>query len=71
MEKLVTIDDRLIADALHMSGLIREEDVIQLSLKMFTKIRLKKQEIVKRYMGTMEWSADQWGDGREDIRAII
>lgn len=75
MEKLVNIDETLVSDALDLSGLSNQDDVINLSLRMFLKIRLKKQEIIKRYKGTLKWQAvvsskDSSIARREEIRAV-
>ncbi len=72
MEKLYTIDQGLLADALALSNLADESDVIKLSLAFFVSIKLKKQQVIRSYFGELQWSSENGGSGthREDIRAV-
>ena len=70
METLVTINDKLMTDALGITGLSNDNEVIELSLKMMIKLRLKKQEVIKNYKGQLSWETGTWDKGRDDIRVV-
>ena len=70
METLVTINDKLMTDALGITGLSNDNEVIELSLKMMIKLRLKKQEVIKNYKGQLNWETGSWDKGRDDIRVV-
>lgn len=56
MNNDVVIDERLIADALLVTGLENQQEVIELGLKML--INLKKQEKIKEFKGRLKWEGD-------------
>jgi Arc/MetJ family transcription regulator len=56
MNTNITIDDRLIAEALAATGLQTREEVIELGLK--TLIRLEKQKKIKEFKGKLPWQGD-------------
>ncbi len=70
METLVTINDKLMNDALTLSGLSNDNEVIEMSLKLMIKLRLKKQEVIKKYRGELRWDAGSWEQNRDDIRVV-
>jgi Arc/MetJ family transcription regulator len=56
MNTEITIDDRLIAEALAATGLQTREGVIELGLK--TLIQLEKQKKIKEFKGQLPWQGD-------------
>jgi len=50
------IDNQLISEALEVTGLKTEQDVIELGLK--TLISLKKQEQIKQFKGKLRWEGN-------------
>ena len=72
MDKLVSIDGRLLDDALLMSGLENVDEVVQLSLTMFINVRLHKQELIRKYRGALKWDADAVPESEltEEIRVV-
>lgn len=52
----IVIDDRLMADALKATGLTTKKEVVELGLK--TLIKLKQQEKIKAFKGSLSWSED-------------
>ncbi|MDJ0579115.1 type II toxin-antitoxin system VapB family antitoxin [Crocosphaera sp.] len=52
----ISIDEQLIADALKVTGLKTEREVLEMGLK--TLIQLKKQEQIKRFKGKLKWEGD-------------
>ncbi|MEX1033239.1 MAG: type II toxin-antitoxin system VapB family antitoxin [Cellvibrionaceae bacterium] len=52
----IEIDDRLVAETLKATGLKTKKEAVELGLKIL--IRLKKQERIKRYRGSLEWFGD-------------
>ena len=72
MEKLVSIDVRMLGDATHLSGLESVDDVIQQSLNMLVDMRLAKQGLIRKYKGTLKWDTETVPikTARERIRAV-
>lgn len=56
MRTNIVIDDRLMEDALKLTGLKTKREAVELGLK--TLIRLKKQEGIRRYRGKLRWEGD-------------
>ncbi len=56
MKTNIIIDDQLIADALKVTGLKTEKEVIEMGLKKL--IDLKKQEQIKQFKGKLKWEGD-------------
>lgn len=56
MRTNIVIDDRLMADALKATGLTTKKEVVELGLK--TLIKLKQQEKIKAFKGSLSWSED-------------
>jgi hypothetical protein len=70
VERVINLDNRLIADAMSLSGLQNIEGVVGLSLAMFVKTRLKKQEFIRRYKGKLIASSEEVHLRRAEIRAV-
>ena len=56
MRTNVVIDDRLMEQALKLSGLRTKKDAIEAGLKLL--VRLSTQERVKKYRGRLLWAGD-------------
>ena len=56
MRTNIVIDDKLLEDALKLTGLKTKREVVEASLK--TLIALKKQEKIKKYRGKLKWEGD-------------
>jgi Arc/MetJ family transcription regulator len=56
MRTNIVIDDKLMEDALKVTGLHTKRDAVELGLK--TLIRLKKQEGIKKLRGRLKWEGD-------------
>jgi Arc/MetJ family transcription regulator len=63
MRTNVVIDDRLMEQALQLSGLHTKKDVIEAGLKLL--VRLSAQERVKKYRGRLLWEGDLDASRRE------
>lgn len=56
MRTNIVIDDKLMEDALKVTGLKTKREAVELALK--TLIKLKKQENIKTYRGKLKWEGD-------------
>jgi Arc/MetJ family transcription regulator len=56
MNTNIVIDSRLVTEALQVTGLKTQEEVIELGLK--TLISLKKQEKIKQFKGKLRWEGN-------------
>lgn len=56
MRTNIIIDDQLMADALKATGLNTKKEAVELGLK--TLVRLKNQERIRKYRGTLSWEGD-------------
>lgn len=56
MRTNIVIDDKLMAEAIKVSGAKTKREVVELGLKHL--IRLKKQEGIKSYRGKLPWDDD-------------
>ena len=56
MRTNIEIDDKLMNEAIKVSGLKTKKETVELGLK--TLIRLKKQENIKRFRGQLEWTGN-------------
>lgn len=56
MRTNIVIDDKLMADALKLTGLKTKREAVELGLK--TLIKLIKQENIKRFRGKLRWDGD-------------
>ena len=72
VDKRVSIDERVLDDAMHLSGLESVDDVIQQGLNMLVNIRLGKQRLIRKYKGKLKWDTEviQTKTARERIRAV-
>ncbi|HEY9802255.1 MAG TPA: type II toxin-antitoxin system VapB family antitoxin [Leptolyngbyaceae cyanobacterium] len=61
MEDNLVINEKLIEEAINVTGLQNKQEVIELGLK--TLIKLKQQEKIKAYRGKL-----QWDDNLEELR---
>ena len=52
----IVIDDDLMANALKMTGLRTKREAVELGLK--TLIRLKQQERIRQFRGSLSWQGD-------------
>ena len=56
MRTNIVIDDRLMADALQVTGLKTKKEVVEMGLK--TLIKLKQQEKIKAFKGKLKWDGN-------------
>ena len=56
MRTNIVIDDRLIADAMRLSGARTKRQAVEESLRLM--VRLKRQESVRKLRGRLRWTAD-------------
>lgn len=56
MRTNIEIDDKLMHDALKVTGLKTKKEAVELGLKAL--IRLKKQEGIQNFRGKLRWSGD-------------
>jgi len=56
MRTNIVIDDDLMANALKMTGLRTKREAVELGLK--TLIRLKQQERIRQFRGSLPWQGD-------------
>jgi Arc/MetJ family transcription regulator len=56
MRTNIVIDDKLMSDALKLTGSKTKREVVEMGLK--TLIKLKKQENIKRFKGKLKWDGD-------------
>ena len=52
----IDIDDKLMNDALKVTGLKTKKDAVELGLK--TLVRLQKQAEIKKFRGKLKWEGD-------------
>ncbi len=56
MRTNIEINDKLMKDALKVTGAKTKKEAVELGLK--TLIQLKKQENIKNFRGALKWSGD-------------
>ncbi|NJM75303.1 MAG: type II toxin-antitoxin system VapB family antitoxin [Acaryochloridaceae cyanobacterium RU_4_10] len=56
MRTNIVINDRLMDEALKITGVKSKREVVELGLK--TLIQLKQQEQIKAYRGKLKWDGD-------------
>lgn len=56
MRTNIVIDDRLMEEALRLTGLKTKREAVELGLR--TLLRLNKQEQIRRFRGKLEWQGD-------------
>jgi Arc/MetJ family transcription regulator len=55
MRTTLVIDDKLMRDALKATGARPRSEVVEFGLR--TRLRLKRQEEIRRWRGRLEWQA--------------
>ena len=56
MRTNIEIDNKLMNEAIRISGLKTKKETVELGLK--TLVRLKKQESIRRFRGRLEWAGN-------------
>lgn len=56
MRTNIVIDDKLMKEALRLTGLRTKREAVELGLR--TVVRLRKQEGVRRFKGKLKWTGD-------------
>jgi Arc/MetJ family transcription regulator len=56
MRTNIDIDDKLMQDALKVTGLKTKKDAVELGLK--TLVRLQKQAEIKKFRGKLNWEGN-------------
>lgn len=56
MRTNIVIDDKLMSDALKLTGLKTKREAVELGLK--TLIRIRKQEDIKKFRGKLGWEGN-------------
>jgi Arc/MetJ family transcription regulator len=56
MRTNIVIDDRLMEEALRLTGLKTKKEAVELGLR--TLLRLGKQEKIRRFRGKLDWQGD-------------
>ena len=56
MRTSIVIDDKLMADALRLTGLKTKREAVELGLR--TLLRLRQQEEIKLLRGKLQWQGD-------------
>ena len=56
MRTNIDIDDELMAQAMHASGLATKRETVEAGLRLLVK--LKAQQRIKRYCGKLRWEGD-------------
>ena len=64
MRTNIEIDNKLMNEAIKVSGLKTKKETVELSLK--TLVRLKKQENIRRFRGRLEWTGNL-----DDVRTSV
>ena len=56
MRTNIEIDDKLMSDALRLTGLKTKKEAVELGLR--TLSRLRQQEEIRRFRGKLQWEGD-------------
>ncbi len=56
MRTNIIIDDNLMAEALHLSGVKTKKDVVDKALKLL--VQVKKQEAIRKLKGKLNWEGN-------------
>ena len=56
MRTNIVIDDKLMADALRLTGLKTKREAVELGLR--TLLRLRQQEQIRHVRGKLDWQGD-------------
>ena len=71
MEKVVSIDERVLDEAMRLSGIESVDNVIQMVMTMYINIRLISQGLIRKCKGALRWDTgtNPTESARERIRA--
>jgi Arc/MetJ family transcription regulator len=56
MRTNIVIDDKLMKEALRLTGLKTKREAVELGLR--TVVRLRKQDEIRRFRGKLNWQGD-------------
>lgn len=56
MRTNIVIDDKLMSDALRVTGLKTKREAVELGLR--TLLRLSRQAAIRRFRGKLQWQGD-------------
>ncbi|WP_426167175.1 type II toxin-antitoxin system VapB family antitoxin [Pseudoduganella sp. R-34] len=56
MRTNIEIDDKLMDDALRLTGAATKREAVEMGLR--TLLRLKQQEEIRRFKGKLQWEGD-------------
>ncbi|EIM31555.1 MAG: type II toxin-antitoxin system VapB family antitoxin [Leptothrix ochracea] len=56
MRTNIVIDDKLMADAMRLTGLKTKKEAVELGLR--TLLRLRQQEEIRQFRGKLDWQGD-------------
>ena len=56
MRTNIEIDDKLMDDALRLTGAATKREAVEMGLR--TLLRLKQQEEIRRFKGKLQWDGD-------------
>jgi Arc/MetJ family transcription regulator len=56
MRTNIVIDDKLMAEAMRLTGLKTKKEAVELGLR--TLLRLRQQEEIRRFRGKLDWKGD-------------
>jgi len=59
MRTNIVIDDALMDEAIRLSGAKTKKEAVELGLR--TLVRIKRQELLRRYRGKLQWEGDLAG----------
>lgn len=59
MRTNIVIDDKLMKEALKLTGLRTKREAVELGLR--TVVRLRKQQDIRRFRGKLKWQGDLEG----------
>ncbi|WP_110401281.1 type II toxin-antitoxin system VapB family antitoxin [Sphaerotilus hippei] len=56
MRTNIVIDDKLMAEAMRLTGLKTKKEAVEMGLR--TLLRLRQQEEIRRFRGKLDWQGD-------------
>ena len=56
MRTNIVIDDKLMSEALRLTGAKTKKDAVELGLR--TVVKIKRQEQIKKFRGKLKWTGD-------------
>jgi len=63
MRTTIDIDDRLLQQAMSLSGISTKKEVVEAALRLL--IEVHGQTIIRRLRGTVRWEGEESGKGRD------